>query len=457
MSSSNLTDEVAKLLNELDAKSISELEEEEIIEYRKKLNPYGRTIEGSDNFLSFSFTNLTEKYLEKLILTSMIGYLNRACDEWHVPDGIPVIPVYDYVQNPSLITSFAENWKPTEKTTRDIEENKRWMQKRVIVKEFLEEMFQYNPDAHVRSAYKPQPHDVERHILDTPAANLAIDELKRINPKFKEDMLAFDRVQKLRNMKESRESAGSKIDESLDHLVGKKLVLPPKEQHYSNINFAEWSAEDRELLTRVCTMIPPVDIFGKYRNYYESNYDKLREAVLHLYCLKPDFDMMINPYQWHKTREDATEFQKKHSSEFVAEVFIAQSGKWNLFAPFAKVRDTVRFFNEKTRVLEEIAEQIVNDSKLGADLMKKRVIKKKKKNIEEDGPDAEAFLNWKAKNSILKDKGATTLTEKDLDPDCPDDAVQVNVFRIAKGGLDLKKDHFFTKAEAPTLPEEKKE
>lgn len=444
--SQKLKQSLESILDELDNEQIDNLTEEELLEYRKKLNIYGRTIQGSDNYLNFSFTNLQEKYQEKLLMTSMIGFLNRAVDEYHVPDGLPIISVYDYTQDPSLITSFSKDWTLTDKLKKDIEDNEKWMQERVIIKKFLEEMFQYNPDKHIRSAYKPNVKDLARGLVDTPAANLAVEELKARDIKFREQMVTFDRVQKLITMKEGA------IDEELQSLVSKKLVLPKR--HYRGVDFENWPKEDLDLLYNAYNIIPPVDIFGKFRTYMEINYDKLREAVLHLYCDKPDYDLAINPYSWHDSIESANEFVKKHSGEVISDIITASSGMWNFFAPFAKVRESTKFYNKDTAVLEEIASQIEQDAKLGADLMKNRVKQQKKKNVEEEGPDAEYFTQWKKDNTVLKDLGA--VTTGDFSPeDTPDDAVCVPVYRIADGKLE--RSHFFSKADEESLDASKHE
>lgn len=444
--SKKLAMDLESILNELQETNINDLTEEELIEYRKKLNPYGRIIQGSDKVLTFSYTNLQEKYMEKLLLTTVIGYLNRMLNEWHVPQDIPVIDVYEYTKNPELIDSFAKDWKLTEKNIKDIEENKKWMEKRVIVKEFLEEMFQYNPDQHIRSAYKPQPKDITRKVIDTPAANLAIAELSKKDAKFREQMLEFDRVQKLIAMKEGSQMD---VDENINQLVAKKLVLP--EQHYYTMDYETWTAEDKDLLRNTCEMIPPVDTFARFRNYYETNYDKLREVVQYLYCEKPEFDIAICPHAMLDSEEEAQEYMKKHSKEVITDILKAHSGKWNFHAPFAKVRESVKFYNENTIILEEIANQLEKDAKLGGELMKNRVKYQKRKNIEEEGPDAEIFNEWKAQNTTLKEMNAITLDEDDLIMrDAPDDAIAVPVYRIANNKV--TKDVFYTKAEAPEVP-----
>ena len=142
----------------------------------------------------------------------------------------------------------------------------------------------------------------------------------------------------------------------------------------------------------------------------------------------------------------------KHKDEVISTIYKAHSGKWNIIAPYKKVRESVRFFNSKTVVLEEMAKQIESDAKIGGELMKKRIKIKKKKNIEKDGPDSESFLKWKSGNSLLKDMGADTLKKEDLEDECPMDALEVPVFRLSNGGVNLEKSVFYTEAVAPDLP-----
>jgi hypothetical protein len=497
-----MREQLDAILNELE---IDDLPEERLLELRKQLNPYGRTIEGSDNYLNFSFTNLTEKYMQRLMMTGMIGFLNQKCDGWRVPLGHRHFPVYDYVKDNTIMDKFYESWNVNDpKILEEIAFNKKMMEKRIIIKEFLEELFQYNPDVHVRSVYKPQPKDTVRGIIDTPAANLAIHEFKKSNIEFREQMIEYDRIQKLIAMRQNecqaerqnecqaerqnecqaerqnecqaerqqtcgiernhkRQTRGDDSDpdqinvcdntcnDKIAELIAKKIVLP--DIHYANANYNNMTREDRNLLRTVCEMIPPEDIYYDFRLYFEENYDKLREAVLYLYCEKPEFDVAINPYSWHETEEEAEDFQKKHAGEVITDIFTAASGKWNLIAPFKKVREAVKYFNENTTILEEITKQIENDAKLGKELMERKVKQRKKQNIKESGPDAEFFSQWKKQNSTLKDMNAFTNNPNNLlSPDIPDDSVQVDVFRIANTGK-VEKSHFFSKAEAPAMKE----
>jgi hypothetical protein len=104
--------------------------------------------------------------------------------------------------------------------------------------------------------------------------------------------------------------------------------------------------------------------------------------------------------------------------------------------------------------LEEIASQIEQDAKIGAELLSKRMKVQKQKNIESEGEDSEAFSKWKAKNTTLTDMGALTNLNKDsyAPKETPDDAIAVDVFRIKDGAFG--KSTFFSKAHAPTAPAE---
>ena len=83
--SNQTAEQLKKILEELDSDKLDELSDEKVIELRKQLNPYGRISEGYDRFLTFSYTDLREKYMKRLLTTSMIGFLNRMNAEWMVP------------------------------------------------------------------------------------------------------------------------------------------------------------------------------------------------------------------------------------------------------------------------------------------------------------------------------------------------------------------------------------
>lgn len=207
---------------------------------------------------------------------------------------------------------------------------------------------------------------------------------------------------------------------------------------------------DPTLKKTVREFLPPHDMYGRFKMYYQSNYEELRDFVRDAYCEKPELELAINPYAVHDNSDDAEKFKKKHANEVIAEVFTAHFGKWNFFDSFKEQRENVNFYNDNTIILEEMIKQLERDEKLGQDLMKKRVKKTKAKNVVQDGPDAESFKRWRNQNSTLKDMGAKYMGDV-ADDDIDENSVQVDIWKVAKGGLEIAKTKIYTAAEAPTL------
>ena len=191
--------EILNLLNDVSNTDIDKLTDDEVKEIsdklhdiRRRTNPLSSNINTTgDEELLFLYTPMSRDYMNKLIITAIIGYINRACDEWGVPDSVPVVPVYDYIKNPSLINPpnpVNDDTKVDPELLKEYEINKEQMGKRLVVKEFIEYLFQYDPDENVRSAYSPNKKDPERKIVITPASHMALYmEEKRVKGKRKID------------------------------------------------------------------------------------------------------------------------------------------------------------------------------------------------------------------------------------------------------------------------------
>lgn len=466
------TTELNNLLDELKDSDLSDLPSDEILNLRKKINPYGRTIEGSDKYLNFSITQIHHEYWKKFIITSFVGFLNRMNDEWKVPEGVPVTPVYDYLNDNTLLDTPKMVLEKKDKSAiYDYEFNKEWMKKRVIVKEFLEEFLQFNPDEHVRSAHRPNRADKERKPIDTNAGKLAVEHLKKTDKVFRDNEALYEDIKKV------SDTDSKKVSDTDDYNkpkliktkmvkkvikkngVSKTVVVEVQVDDNGNeikpINVKDKlvNGKDPMVSKSVREMIPPHDVFGKFKMYYQSNYEELRDAVKDLYCEKPELELAINPYSWHDTPEDAEIFKKKHRNEVIAEIFTAHSGKWNFFDSFKEQRENVNFYNDNTVILEEMIKQQEKDERLGQDLMKKRIDKMKKKNIIESGPDAESFKKWRSQNNELAKLGASHIGDQASD-ECPPDGIEVPVWRVAKGGLEITREKFYSQAEAPTFVKE---
>mgnify|MGYP001264314245 FL=1 len=409
------------LLNEIDEEEFADIDNETLTKLRTKINPYGKVINmDEDSYLNFSITNLREKYMIKLLTTSLIGYLNRLCDEWEVPDNVPVVPVYKYLEDPSVLDTDDSNDSDEIKKAKEF--NKKQMEKRIIVKEFLENIFKYDPDKHVRGAYLPNPKDPERKLVNTASAKLANWKNFKENEKLEKDI-----TNKLN--KEQQEDNSNIINQ-------KDLKVTDKDNNKVDINL-DANAYD---------FIPSDDMFFNFNKYYEVNFEKLREIVNNLYNVKPDFEYAVLPYNIHDNIKDCEKFKRKHKNEVITNIITAKVGKWNLLGPFEENKKRLTFYNDNTSVLESILEQIESDSKLGKDLMKKRVKRARKKNRNKHGKIDKKINQYKR----LKGTPGLTSIEDESD-DEPDDAIKIDVFKLSAGGSKLNKKRIYTKSEEPKL------
>jgi hypothetical protein len=478
----NITD-FDKLLDivKLDASLIDNLSDEQITMLRTKLNPYGRTVEGSGKLTCLSITNLSEQYMKKFLMTSLIGFLYRKCDEYELDDGEPPTLMDDF---PKFLAEYkdakakavvAKKWlddneafvsigvteedskttKPVERTTTGrIEENNEpnvfadvgmkldcvravaryeGFEKRLLVRQFIDSIFQFNPDHHVRSAYSDNPLDPERQAPD--------------------HVTQKDKLKKDVKVLTGKSGATMTLD----------VPTVPEVSGVSGVSgVPEVSKEPSRTDNVHVNHIPPLDTFHRWSYYIDTNYEEIRVAVQDLYCEKPDLEFAINPYDQFNDTESSNKFIQKHKNEVIADVLTLTNGKWNLCGSFKKNRERINFYNEKTAVIEEIFKQIELDKKLGADMMRKRVNRKKKINIAECGPDPEALINYKKEHpSHFENMGAENVSlekKKNVAEDnvifkvheeCPYDAVQVDVFDFRSGGSTVKKSEFFTQAEDP--------
>jgi hypothetical protein len=448
-------DKLRHLMDELTPEDAEKIPTEDVLKLRRKMNPYGLTVEGSGEILTFSITNFEKKYLEKLITTAMIGFLFRKCDEWHVPLNIKPIHVQDYLENKELI-EIPGDMKETEELKRQYEENKQWMEKRLIVYQFLEEQFKFNPDEHVRSAYIPNFKDKERKVIETPTGQLAMRHFARHDKEFSRSYTEYLEAKLERENREK--TAQTKKDGK------KKIDKKPKmkmDRGKEESKLIEVLEKERKLYDLLVSMIPSYNIFFELERYREKNLEILKDAVRDLYCEKPDYEFLINPYKMHKNEDEADAFIDKYKDEVIATVYKATTGKWNPMPKYDPTGENVRFFTDKTYILEEMLKEIKRGEQFAEDVRRKTIKKRKKKNIEEAGPDDPAFIQWKKNNPTFKELGLEELEESD---DEPENAIMIEEIKISDGGTKLEKSHFWTEAEAPKIPnpddpglEEKKE
>lgn len=260
---------------------------------------------------------------------------------------------------------------------------------------------------------------------------------------------------------------------------------------------------------------PPADTFHRWGYYRDVNWEELRDAAEALYGFKIDLEEAIAPFEvFEGTEAEAAEAYQKYkqmnADSLRTTLYSITFGRWNFAGPWKANRDRIDFYNKNTRIIQKILERHEEDKKLGMELMKKRVVKAKAKNIREAGPDApglaeyravtggsdigEKVIDDKTMTALIKGKGSVAqmqelrdyekllgqkealekkeklrpLTKDEAEEyenltkrvalakemlEVPDDAVQVDVFQT--DGTGFMKSKFYTEAEEPEDPSKK--
>ena len=418
----NIVDKICELKKE----DFDKLDEKEIIDLYKKINPYGLTIEGSKDYLNVCVTNVREEYVKKLLTTSLIGFLFRACDEWEVPDNIPVTPVEAYLNDEKVLDSYELSDDKFIQMENNF--NKDWMKKRVIVREFLEHVFKFNPDYHVRCTYLPNEKDPEREVIFTDVAKQSVNHYFKKNKKLqKEYGSIYKNIYSKEHENKAREEV--KLDENIEQYKNKELI-------------------DKKVENRAYNIIPPDDMFYNFNKYYNANYETLIKITKNIYNDKPDISLLINPLKSHTTKEDAELYKRKHAKDMIADILTLKFGTWNLLGPYSQNKERVQFYDDHNGILEEILKQNEKDTKLSKKIVENSIIKKKKESIRRYGPDDKDLNKYKSsfgkKSTMDIDKEIS-----DINKDDENDLIEVNVYKLSKGGTKLKQDVIYSKSIPP--------
>jgi hypothetical protein len=574
----NKEDDFDSLLKDIisDGSKISELTEEQVIELRKKISPYGRTVKGEKDLCCMSIVNVSQEYMKKWVMTSVIGFLFRGCDEYRVFDNEPVINLDDIDESGrnQVLRALYKDAIPAKtelakilKEDRTIkegeikayhEENKEqialeeaedklyaaakkvvslgasgasgaetddkkeervpWqvraidknaaalreqqmqtleriilraenMTKRIIIREFLDSMFTFNPDVHVRGAYGFNPLDPERKEIKTDVA--------------KKSNASWQSKDKFDKHKESKLNKSNSTAADVNAHAAEDGVSATKGD--------EFDGDETDVRKVVTRHIPPADTYFKLQMYMDDFHDQLKSAVTDIYHEKADIEWAVNPYQvfsGETKNEDAKKFVHKHADEVLYDIETLHTNHWNLMGSFKKNKDRTDFLNSNTEVITEYLSQLEKDKKMGRGLMMKKAQRKKLANVGKDGPDSKMFKRYKSEFATTAEAmGAVDLSEykqqkqvyedyqkkqaeerarlanatrgpngaiianttnlavrsgidvekkrefeypnAGLSEECPDEAIQVDVINMMEGGLNVQKSNFFSDAEAP--------
>lgn len=426
---------------------INEMSPEQVLEVEKHLNPYNATIFGPEKYTCISFTNLKEKYMQKLLTTALIGFTYQIANEYTIEDedlkaDLNKEDYMEIVENPDK--SNAEHIKNLEVQYFNEMKN-----------EFCDSMCK-------------QLDATEYELTEDDETELHIEVNKKIKSEFL-DKTVFNNEKFLKKKAELIEQQSKDEQEVITRFLDKLFKFNPNEHTTSVYNPDNGDPERQTNPNNEFTsVIPPNDTYGRFNYYYDVNYEKLRQAVQYLYNDKPDTEVAINIYDSFDTIEECNEYIEKNQENVICNILNLTNYKWNLLGSFKQNRDRISFYNSHTKILENIMKQQEEDAKMGKVLLDARVRKKKVKNIKEYGKDHPSFLKYAKCNpndisinatKIDIDENKVTVTEEieiaetgaEVDEDgTPMDCVEIGVTSINLKDNSIKTGKIYSKAEKPT-------
>jgi len=458
--------------------NIENLTEDEITEIRKHINPYGSTIDSDDKrYTCLSYTNMTKEYLTKLLTTTMVGFLYRMCDEYEIADyelndevndedfmdSTPNLDINDKVFYENKVSAIYNKNK-----YNYIKENN------LIPSRMVEE---------VMTPYKTSD-DIFKYVSLTEDDELIIQKLSNDEvADFFKPTVSLNKIRKMEHIEKmiNKQSLEEQkiIKRFLNGLFEYNPDLHTQSIYHENKEDIERNSitpahssikDDTNKLTEeqlLHTKIPPNDTFLRFNYYYDVNFETMQDVVKDLYTVKPDIDIMVNVFESFDSLDEAEHYVKKHKNEVITDILTLTNNNWNVIGPYKKNRERINFYNDNTAILESIFKQQEEDAKLGAELMKTRIRKKKKRNVKYMGKDDPKFKEYVKQNpNSVSNMGAVKIEEEGdqykiteeydvsetgskIDTDgIPEDSVKIGVTSInAKSGK-INNSEIYTKAKA---------
>lgn len=442
----SLSDIIKEL--ETNPEKINEMTQEQVLEIEKHLSPYGATIYGPEKYTCISFTNLKEKYMQKLLTTALIGFTYQMSNEYTIEDEDLKIKL-----NKEDFMDEIEN--PDKHNTVHIS-NLDYQYYHELKTQFLE-----------LSAEKCK--DGETYELtEDDETNLRIQVNQKIDSEFCNKKV-FNNEKFIKKTEELVNQQSQEEQEVINRFLNKLFKYDPN-THTTSVYNEENNDPERKVNpeNEFTQVVPPNDTFGRFNYYYDVNYEKIRQAVSYLYNDKPDVEVAINIYESFDSIEECNNYIEKNQENVICNLLNLTNYKWNLLGSFKQNRDRITFYNNNTKILENIMKQQEDDAKMGKVLLDARVRKKKVKNIKEYGKDHPSFLKYTQANpneitsnsqKIEIDEDKVTVTEEievsetgsKLDADgTPTDCLEIGVTSINLKDNTIKTGKFYSKAEKPS-------
>ena len=441
---------------------INELTDEQAIEVDKFLNPYGATLYGEEKYTCVSFTNLKEKYMQRLLMTGFVGFVYQMNKEYEIdeddlkPEYLDQLNKDDFYEMIPHPDSSNKEFLNSLNKTLYIECKYEYLHTKFLS---LDEETKEDEETY-QNNYKVSE-DEEMELQTNVNAELE----KRMQP-----TKHFNNEKFLAKKYELIKTQSDNEKEVIFRFLNKFFKYNPSDHTSEVLSNSNDPERKKPTSSPFLDVVPPNDTYGRFQYYFDVNYEALREAVFYLYNEKPDIEVALNIYDSFPTLDECTEYINKNKDKVITNIMTLTNYKWNLLGPFKQNRDRISFYNENTQVLENILKQQEEDAKMGKKLLDDRIRKKKVKNIKEYGKTDPAVAQYlkdhpseisvnahkveiKEDKVIVTEEFEVSESGAKVDEDgTPEDAIEIGVTSINLKDNKISTTKIYTKAHAPEVP-----
>ncbi len=369
---------------------IAELSEEQLDALFGEAQPYKALgTASSDKIVIGSVSNLRERYLKKLITTTMVEFLYQMKEEFTVGE--------EELTNPPNKETFYEEAK-AKKLPEDYNTS-----------------ILYNEE--VAKMYAERFPEGEATLYPDMEAALTEDDLLEVGKLANERFEELSKPEMIFNNSKYADALEKAIEEQSNqerHVINRflewlfKFDESKHAQEGQQPNDEDPERVDLEELKGTAAVydnIPPNDTHCRFTSFYEINYEKMRDATRNIYNIKPDLEHAMIVYDVVNSQEEANSFIHKYGSTAKYDIVSFPLNKWTFMGPFKENRERVDYYNKHNSIIKQMLEQQEKDAALGEDLMKKRIRTKKSKAEKVFGKDSPAFDEYRKLNpSDLENK-----------------------------------------------------
>jgi hypothetical protein len=297
-------------------------------------------------------------------MTSLIGYLYRALDEYNNMFNIE-----------------------SKDMTEEVKQQLRVRQD--IVREFLDHHFEFNPDLHVAPL---NYNTVEQGTKNKFSVNNfrqviknTIDTLKDKTP------VDNDRIAKLEE-------------------IYKNALQDPERRH------ERYSAFESIAVADSAQPMPSYDVWQKWQVYEKHHYDAIRDLVEASYCEKPEMEYFVCVHDRYPNAEIAQKAAESISTRKSMPVICVENNQNVLLSDFKKNRERIEFYDGNDSLLKKIHDRVKDEQKLAADMIKKKIKRTRMLDIIKHGPRDDKNLNqYIEANDDLKQIDSALSIEEQLE------------------------------------------